>query len=70
MTRCRSDIGPPGHISLVKRGPQGGGGLIALVFWGSPSEIGPFTRLRLKKIEKLRDAVEYLQNAIYPPGDN
>ena len=38
-SRCRSDMGPPGHISLVKWGPQGG--LKALVFWGSPSEIGP-----------------------------
>ena len=28
------DMGPPGRISLVKWGPQGG--LIALVFWGSP----------------------------------
>ena len=32
-------MGPPGRISLVKWGPQGG--LKVLVFWGSPSEIGP-----------------------------
>ena len=54
-------MGPPGRIEM---GPPGG--LIALVFWGSPSEIGP-THACWQSAGNTA-IKEYLTGGVYPDG--